>query len=1729
MDSIQHCEKLIDSKIKLLNRVNKKAEEILGTKQCIEVERHAKLFITKMEEIEELKTKVIELKYMENEEDDIDAWEKQLDDKLEPLKDQLAKFQQERRKIISEEEDLERNKREREIRSQNEEKKNLEYEIEKMKLDLRSKYDSTPKDEKAEIAKVKLPKLVISKFQATHLDWLRFWNEFDAEIEKSALPAVSKFSYLKELLIPKAKLLINGLPFNAEGYERAKTILETTYGRPTEVAKAHVQGIMGLPTINHHNVSKIHEFYEKLLINVQSLETMGKLKQIDGYVQITLDKLPTIRADLVRLDHQWQDWTFPKLVEALREWTVRNPLSSQDLRKDHASRQEKLLQTSQKRSRCVYCDGKDHVSNGCDKVKTADARKRILKEKKLCFNCTGWKHSAAECRSTRSCSKCNQRHHTSICSKMEITPTLTSFEEDSVIYPVVVVLINGIKCRALLDSAAGSSYISSTVAQLLNKPPVRKQTKRIEMMMNSATRTIEIYEATVENLARTFSIEVELSKVERKTLLSLPNPRYADLIQRYQHLQGVFMDDTDTKPELPIHAILGVGEYSSIKTSTMIKIGRKGEPVAEKTHLGWTITSPGKERDLTNIMLTRNSTCDYDQLCRLDVLGIEDNPTGDQMHVYQEFQEQLERKPDGSYQTSLLWKPGHPPLNNNKSGSISRLKNLVRKLQRQPKEFEQYDEIIQAQLAEGIIEKAPEDVKGNEFYIPHKAVFNQDSETTKMRIVYDASAKPTSSSPSLNECLETGPSLQNLLWNVLIRNRFSPIALCGDIKKAFLQVHIKEEDRDALRFHWIKNKDPNQIETYRFTRALFGLGQSPFILGGTIKNHLDESKNEHPTEVEEIEKGMYVDDIISGGETIPEVHHLKHSMMLILGEAKFQLHKWHSNVAELEDNHVGNDQTYAKSQLGVKPKETKILGVLWNKSTDEIAVTFPETSVASTKRGILQKLASCYDPIGLAAPILLVGKSIYRNCCDLGVSWDQPLPEDNKRKWEKWQSGLPLSIIAPRAFLLKQESVISIDIHAFSDASLTGTAAAIYAVIHQPTQVVQGLITAKSRLSKKDLTIPRLELVAMHMAANLCQNLKTALKGKPIQNFYGWTDSSVALHWVRGKGNYKQFVNNRVKEMQKKSYIQWRYVPTEENPADVASRGCSPKNLPANWLTGPAWLKDQSVWPEDIVTVATNETEVEAKIIKEIFSTAVIGEDHHIQVLSKYSLWKTLRINSWVRRFIDNCKKSRKERTSGPLTTIEIEHQLQEMIKTIQKASEESSYFKDHQLVLNLQKDNNGLYRCRGRIQGEFPIYIPNDSLLAEKIVQDAHIRTIHGGVGLTMAEVRELYWIPKLRSLVKRIRKNCHGCKRFQVTAFAEPPPGLLPLDRTTGSRAFQVIGVDYAGPLVYKTRFNRLKKAYILLFSCSLTRAIHLQGLQEQTTEEFIRALKLFIARRGRPQKIYSDNAKTFTAAAKWIKNVVNSEKFNDFLAQHKIQWQFNLSRAPWWGGQFERLIGITKNTLYKCVGKSQLSWKEFAEVLLDIEITLNNRPLMYVEDDVQLPLLTPNVMIHGENIANLEEHPDNMEDKDHDLRKRAKYLKRCKDQAWVRWTNEYLKSLREQHNLNHKSSGNAIEPGDVVLIKGDEKNRGKWNIGIIEKLNRGRDGILRSVRLRTGKSILERAVQHLYPMELSVDGEQNPDHDELKPTSSESRPKRSEAVAARMRINEATSYENELPDIE
>ena len=390
------------------------------------------------------------------------------------------------------------------------------------------------------------------------------------------------------------------------------------------------------------------------------------------------------------------------------------------------------------------------------------------------------------------------------------------------------------------------------------------------------------------------------------------------------------------------------------------------------------------------------------------------------------------------------------------------------------------------------------------------------------------------------------------------------------------------------------------------------------------------------------------------------------------------------------------------------------------------------------------------------------------------------------------------------------------------------------------------------------------------------------------------------------------------------------------------------------------------------------------------------------------------------------------------------------------------------------------------------------------------------------MTRVRERYWVPRLRKLAKQVVKACSGCKRFETTTLAALPPGLLPTDRTEGNTTFEVIGVDFAGPLKYRVRSKKVGKTYLVLYACGLTRGLFLEVLPNLEMKEFLRSLKRLIARRGRPAKIYSDNGKTFVGAERWLKQVMHDEKMQDYLAHEHIKWQFNLSRAAWWGGQFERLIGLVKTALNKTIGKGLLTWAELCEVVLDVEIVLNNRPLCHLEDDIQLPMLTPNssLFLRSNQLPELEPH--HLEEVD--LRWRAKYLLKCKQALWSRWTTEYLQRLRERHRMKHKGQTMALTKGEVVIIKDEERNRNKWKMEIMEELISGRDGIIQAAKLRAGKGTLERAVQHLYPLELTCDRENVRSSLHLNPEALTFRPRRDAAVAAQCRvqdINADTDY--------
>jgi hypothetical protein len=388
--------------------------------------------------------------------------------------------------------------------------------------------------------------------------------------------------------------------------------------------------------------------------------------------------------------------------------------------------------------------------------------------------------------------------------------------ENHVTYPAVVVKVNGVECRALLDTGSGSSYASKALLDMIDQKPVRKEYRQIEIMMHTTEQMIEIHKVIVSNTSNDFHMETEVSTVNRGILMNLENPQYKSLIQRFDHLKGVTMCDNSTNKELPVHLILGSVQYATIKTKTPPRIGKPGEPIAELTKLGWTIVSPGGEAGMSKMLETQTTVLDYDNLCRLDVLGLQDHPTGDQTSVYDDFKEQLTRSPDGWYEIGQLA--------NNNTDSLNSLDNLVKKLDKAAGMLESYDGIIRDQLEQGIVEHVEEGLKGKEFYIPHKAVVRDAAESSKIRIVYDASAWPNERSPSLNECLETGPPLQNQLWSILVRNRFHPVALAGDLKQAFLQVCVREQDRNAMRFHWLKGIQVTSFRCRDFQSRMYMVG-----------------------------------------------------------------------------------------------------------------------------------------------------------------------------------------------------------------------------------------------------------------------------------------------------------------------------------------------------------------------------------------------------------------------------------------------------------------------------------------------------------------------------------------------------------------------------------------------------------------------------------------------------------------------------------------------------------------------------------------------------------------------------------------------------------------------------------------------------------------------------------------------------------------------------------------
>ncbi|XP_065052545.1 uncharacterized protein LOC135681850 [Rhopilema esculentum] len=678
---------------------------------------------------------------------------------------------------------------------------------------------------------------------------------------------------------------------------------------------------------------------------------------------------------------------------------------------------------------------------------------------------------------------------------------------------------------------------------------------------------------------------------------------------------------------------------------------------------------------------------------------------------------------------------------------------------------------MREQLDKGIIERVPDKLTGEiVHWIPHQAVIRDNAESTKLRIVYDCSARNTSQDPSLNDLLETGPPLQLLIFDILLKNRMHQYCITGDIQKAFLQIKIQPQDRDALRLLWYNDLESRTIEEYRFTRVIFGSASSPYILGATLSKHLDLYKDKYPKTVEHLQKNTYVDDVQCSADNKEELIRFKEESREIMAAGGFTLHKWHSNADLVEHNEeVGQEanveETYAKTTVGTHADETNILGIKWNKSKDMIEISFEH----------------CIEGLdGIAAPVIIVGKIIYSEVCLLRVSWDEELPKDIQDCWNRWIKKLEQcpTISIPRS--VTKENPSKMTVHGFSDASKLAVAAAVYVV-----------------------------------------------------------DSTTVLHWLQGQGRWSQYVRNRTRAIQEKDFIPWHYVPTDDNPADLGSRGVSPKKLDRFWKEGPLWLINNEEWPEQPEVRETSQSLKEKLGSKEKQLMATEPETNHLEtLLLKHPYNKMLRITAYIMRFIRRCQKNEVVAKDNIITVEEIETAETFWIKRAQEQIGETKH-------CQLTEDECELMRYNGRIPNYNPIWLPRNHKLTDLIIAANHRKVLHNGVSATMASVRDRFWVPKLRTVVKKLDGNCNWCKRFSAKPLHSPTKSMLPDFRVVMDEPFAVTGVDFAGPIEYKQNKNKVGKAYVALFTCTSTRAVHLKLCKDMTAEEFKIAFKEFMAR--------------------------------------------------------------------------------------------------------------------------------------------------------------------------------------------------------------------------------------------------------------------------------------------
>ncbi|XP_055715157.1 uncharacterized protein LOC129809373 [Phlebotomus papatasi] len=1399
-------------------------------------------------------------------------------------------------------------------------------------------------------------------------------------------------------------------------------------------------------------------------------------------------------------------------------------------------------------SNCRFCQESPHGLFKCAKFLCLPAEEKFqaVKRLSLCRNCFAT-HMTHTC-TYHKCQKCHGRHNTLLhdhyasatqdssgtsTSKSGSLPAAknkpssgpasddsgspnvlavsTSFENQLSDSPpkiflatalVNVLTSNGgtVPCRLVLDGAAQVNVMTTELYSRLNLPkfPANLNISGINENRSKAKFYVQ---ATILSRMSDTSFSFKCFVLPR-IAGNIPNWDVdTSAIEMPQHVQ---LADPSWSVQHPVDLLLCGNPYWASWLNDSISLGT-GLPLLKETVFGYVVLGehepvpPPEEHDSVCLSTTAlNET--LRRFWEIESLPADEDITDDQLAAEHHFQTTHTRNSEGRFVVQLPFRENPNALGDSRSLAIRQLLALERRFEKNPELRTLYGEVMNEQLKNGWVEPVPAGSHpSSTYYMPHQGVL-KNSTTTKLRIVFNASAK-TSNGVCLNNLLRVGPAVQPTLAEILLRFRRHQFALTADISRMYLQVILDPSHTDFQRFVWRPDKS-QRIQEFRVTRVCFGVASSPFLATRALLQLAMDNQQSHPLASQALRTSFYVDDCLLSINTLEEGITTQLQLLEVLQGAGFNLAKWTSNHPQLTPSCA----TDVRGDVSIGESLSSALGLRWDPHSDcfKFICPIPLSEECKTKRQMTAAIARLFDPIGLVGPIISEAKILLQEVHRKTKGWDDEFPEELSKPWRDYVSELQhiAEITVPR-WISSISNPCRIELHLFCDASLKAYGAVAYLITEDSKgNRCSRLLSSKSRVAplKPPLTIPRLELCGAHLAGELACKLRSIYS--PAATYF-WCDSMVVLHWLHNTTeNYKIFVGKRVKEILEMSSIsQWRHVPTKVNPADLISRGATPRQLAdsALWWDGPTWLTEsQDSWPPKFNKNLYSFTD------NTVLITNAPQRDERSSVLSmfldRYSSLHKLKciIVQWLRII----KRSVPEGTRhfGPISPEELEKGLKVLIRMDQgenfpglaqllEARKDIRRSKWKNLSsLTLFVDYDGLIRVGGRLersdepfQAKHPILLPK-SRLTDRIIEKEHQIQLHAGPSLLLATVRQRYWPVGGRNAARKIVHRCVRCTR------ANPMPltqlmGQLPPFRVKLFRPFQCTGVDYAGPLKYRPAVTRgvaqrnagVYVGYIAVFVCMASKAIHLEFVTSLSAEAFLAAFRRFAARRGTPRHMFSDHGKNFEGAVREITRLYQQENFQQSVqeatAEQGIIWHFNPPRAPHHGGLWEACVKGVKHHLNRVSMHATLSYEEMCTTLCQIEAVLNSRPICLLSTDPnEQSYLTPGHFLTG-TAGNAPPDPDMSQVPIN----RLSCWQLCQERAQAfgrKFRLLYLNTL--QQRTKWRSNEPNINPEEVVLIL-DETQSGerKWVLGQVESVTLGEDGLARVLSVRTSKGRYSRSI--------------------------------------------------------